>query len=66
MIIDSMLQALAAATLAAQNPSVQVVNSQRVENSRDSHPDIGIMITSAISEAVSTQLISSGPAARPA
>ena len=65
-IIDSMLQAEAQATLANMNPIEQMVNSQRVENSCDSQPDSGIMITSAIRAAVSTQLTSSGPALRPA
>jgi hypothetical protein len=41
------------------------VNSQRVESSRDSQPESGIMITSAIRAAVSTQLIWSGPAPSP-
>ena len=65
-IIDSMFQAKAQARLARENPPAAIVNSHRVDSSRDSHPDSGIITTSAISAAVTTQLTSSRPAARPA
>ena len=65
-IIDSISQAAAQPMLAAEKPSEHMVNRPRVENSRDSQPESGIMMTSAISAAVSTQLTSSGLAARPA
>ncbi len=65
-IIDSMFHALAQAMLAKVKPIDEIVNSQRVDSMRDSQPDSGITITSAIIAEVSTQLTSSRPAARPA
>ena len=60
-----MLVAMAQAKEASEKPARHQVNSQRVDISRDSQAESGIMMTSAVSEAVNTQLIWAGPAARP-
>jgi hypothetical protein len=52
-----MFQALAQPMLARLKPPKQAVNSHRVEHIRDSHPDNGNMMTSAIRAEVNTQLI---------
>ena len=65
IIISSILVDCAHPMLAAPNTKVQVVKSHRVDINLDSHPAIGIIITSAIRADVRTQLTSSGPAARP-
>ena len=51
-IIDCMLQAMAQSRLAAVKPAAEAVNSQRVENTRLSQPESGIMTISAIRYAV--------------
>jgi len=60
-----MFQASPHSTLAAVKPAAEAVNSQRVENTRVSQPESGIMMISAIRYAVCTQLISSCAADRP-
>ena len=52
--------------LAKPNPMEHAENIHLVDITLDNHPDIGIMITSAIKADVRTQLTSSGPAASPA
>ena len=47
------------------NPPAHIVNIQRIESTRSSHPDIASITTSAIRNDVMIQLTSSGPAPRP-
>src|SRR5271167_1685168 len=61
----SMFHASPHSMLDAVKPAAETVNSQRVENTRVSQPDSGIMMISAIRYAVCTQLISSCAADRP-
>ena len=44
----SMFQAIPHSMLAMVKPTAETVNSQRVENTRVSQPDSGIMMISAI------------------
>ena len=64
-IMDSMFQAIAQPALAIVNPKRQPANSHLVETRRHNHPAKGSMMTSAIRAEVRTQLICSGPIAKP-
>src|SRR5271170_6350822 len=61
----SMFQASPQSMLAMVKPTEEAVNSQRVEKTRVSQPDSGIMMISAMRYAVCTQLIWSCAALRP-
>ena len=60
-----MSHAMPHSMLVSVKPAQEKVNNQRVENTRVSQPDSGIMMISAIRYAVCTQLISSCAADRP-
>ena len=62
---ELMSQASAQRTDPTVKPPAHIVNIQRIESTRRSHPEIASITTSAIRNDVMTQLTSSGPASRP-